>query len=53
MVKNEPNVSLFQSNFVLIFSGSDYNVNYSVSGVFSHIFLPKVAPSSGMENWVG
>ena len=39
--------------FVLIFRGSDCNVNYSVWEVFPHIFLPKVALSSGFGDWVG
>ena len=53
MVQNEPKVSLFYSNFVLIFRGSDCDENYSVLDYFSHIFLSKVALSSGLGNWVG
>ena len=53
VVQNEPKVSLFLSNFVLIFRGLDCNVNYSVWDVFSHIVLTKVAPSSEMGDWIG
>ena len=47
-VQHEPKVSLFESNFVLTFRGSDYNGNYSVWDVVPHSFVPKITPSSGM-----